>query len=94
MALAMQGIYVPSFVLGQILVLVFSLTLYWLPPSRWEGFPSRNLVLPVLTLSALYMAYIARLTRLGMLDVLSSDYIRTAFAKGVARRQVIWKHAL
>src|SRR3990172_5052616 len=69
MALAMVGISVPNFVLGPILVLIFSLTLYWLPPSRWAGFPSRNLILPVLTLSAIYMAYIARLTRAGMLEV-------------------------
>src|ERR1044072_5702730 len=77
MALAMLGISIPTFVLGRILLLIFALSLYWLPPSRWEGFPSRNLVLPVLTLSALYTAYIARLTRAGMLEVLRSDYIRT-----------------
>ena len=89
MALAMLGISVPNFVLGPILVLIFSLTLYWLPPSRWGGFPSRNLVLPVLTLSALYMAYIARLTRAGMLEVLRSDYIRTARAKGLSEKDVV-----
>src|SRR5215216_787828 len=94
MTLAMLGISVPNFVLGPILVLVFSLSLYWLPPSRWEGFPSRNLILPVLTLSALYMAYIARLTRAGMLEVLRSDYIRTARAKGLTERQVVLRHAL
>lgn len=94
MTLAMLGISVPNFVLGPILVLIFSLGLYWLPPSRWEGFPSRNLVLPVLTLSALYMAYIARLTRAGMLEVLRSDYIRTARAKGLSERDVVIRHAL
>jgi oligopeptide transport system permease protein len=94
MALAMLGISVPNFVLGPILVLVFSLSLYWLPPSRWGGFPSRNLILPVLTLSAIYMAYIARLTRAGMLEVLRSDYIRTARAKGLSERDVVIKHAL
>ena len=94
MALAMLGISVPNFVLGPILVLIFSLGLYWLPPSRWNGFPSRNLVLPVLTLSALYMAYIARLTRAGMLEVLRSDYIRTARAKGLSEGQVVTRHAL
>lgn len=94
MAVAMLGISVPNFVLGPILVLIFSLGLYWLPPSRWEGFPSRNLILPVLTLSALYMAYIARLTRAGMLEVLRSDYIRTARAKGLSERDVVLKHAL
>ena len=94
MTLAMLGISVPNFVLGPILVLIFSLGLYWLPPSRWGGFPSQNLILPVLTLSAIYMAYIARLTRAGMLEVLRSDYIRTARAKGLSERDVIIRHAL
>jgi len=94
MALAMLGISVPNFVLGPILVLIFSLTLYWLPPSRWNGFPSRNVILPVITLSGLYMAYIARLTRAGMLEVLRSDYIRTARAKGLTDSQVVLRHAL
>ncbi len=94
MTLAMLGISVPNFVLGPILVLVFSLMLYWLPPSRWEGFPSWNIILPVFTLSAIYMAYIARLTRAGMLDVLTADYIRTARAKGLSETQVVTRHAL
>ncbi|MGH9931278.1 MAG: ABC transporter permease [Pyrinomonadaceae bacterium] len=94
MALAMLGISIPNFVLGPILVLIFSLTLYWLPPSRWNGFPSRNVILPVITLSGLYMAYIARLTRAGMLEVLRSDYIRTARAKGLSETQVVIRHAL
>jgi oligopeptide transport system permease protein len=94
MAVAMLGISVPNFVLGPILVLVFSLTLYWLPPSRWGGFPSRNLILPVITLSAIHMAYIARLTRAGMLEVLRSDYIRTARSKGLSERDVVIRHAL
>jgi oligopeptide transport system permease protein len=94
MALAMLGISLPNFVLGPILVLVFSLTLYWLPPARWNGFPSWNLVMPVITLSAIYMAYIARLTRSGMLEVLRADYIRTARAKGLRERQVVMRHAL
>lgn len=94
MAGAMLGISIPNFVLGPILVLVFSLSLYWLPPSRWGGFPSRNLILPILTLSAVYMAYIARLTRAGMLEVLRSDYIRTARSKGLSEKDVVIKHAL
>jgi oligopeptide transport system permease protein len=94
MGLAMLGISMPNFVLGPILVLVFSLSLYWLPPARWGGFPSWNMVLPVVTLSAIYMAYIARLTRAGMLEVLRSDYIRTARAKGLTERQVVLHHAL
>ncbi|HLM55380.1 MAG TPA: ABC transporter permease [Pyrinomonadaceae bacterium] len=94
MALAMLGISLPNFVLGPLLVLLFSLSLYWLPPARWAGFPSWNLVLPVLTLSAVYMAYIARLTRSGMLEVLRSDYIRTARAKGLTEKDVVVRHAL
>jgi oligopeptide transport system permease protein len=94
MGLAMIGISVPNFVLGPILILFFSLTLYWLPPARWDGFPSRSLILPVITLSAIYMAYIARLTRAGMLEVLRSDYIRTARAKGLSERKVVTRHAL
>jgi oligopeptide transport system permease protein len=94
MALAMLGISVPNFVLGPILVLIFSLSLYWLPPSRWGGFPSKNLILPVLTLSAIYMAYIARLARAGMLEVLRSDYIRTARSKGLSEKDVLVRHAL
>jgi oligopeptide transport system permease protein len=94
MGVAMLGISLPNFVLGPILVLVFSLSLYWLPPARWGGFPSWSLLLPVLTLSAVYMAYIARLTRAGMLEVLRSDYIRTARAKGLTERQVVMRHAL
>jgi oligopeptide transport system permease protein len=94
MGLSMLGISMPNFVLGPILVLIFSLTLYWLPPARWGGFPSWNMVLPVVTLSAIYMAYIARLTRAGMLEVLRSDYIRTARAKGLTERQVVLHHAL
>ncbi len=93
MALAILGISLPNFVLGPVLVLLFSLTLYWLPPARWGGFLSWNLVLPVVTLSVAYMAYIARLTRAGMLEVLCADYIRTARAKGLPERQVIFRHA-
>lgn len=94
MALAMLGISIPNFVLGPLLILVFALTLFWLPPALWEGFPSRSLVLPAITLSALYVAYIARLTRSGMLEVLRSDYIRTARAKGLSETRVVFSHAL
>ena len=94
MALAMLGISLPNFVLGPLLVLVFSLSLYWLPPARWGTFPSLNIILPVITLSAIYMAYIARLTRAGMLEVLRADYVRTARAKGLSEKQVVFKHVL
>ncbi len=171
MGLAMLGISLPNFVLGPLLVLVFSLTLYWLPPARWlwavgpnevslvmvlafpaavicwlmigsyfkspkgrkelaqwqhlvalallllvfyaiaklllrsfpvlnswtilYGIPNiKNVLLPVLTLSAIYMAYIARLSRSGMLEVLRSDYVRTARAKGLRERDVILHHVV
>jgi oligopeptide transport system permease protein len=95
MAVSMLGISMPNFVLGPILVLIFSLYLYWVPPARWDGyFGFSNLILPVLTLSAVYAAYIARLTRAGMLEVLRSDYIRTARAKGLSDWKVITRHAL
>jgi oligopeptide transport system permease protein len=93
MAIAMLGISIPNFVIGPTLVLLFGLTWYVLPPARWEGF-SEYMILPVLTLSAVYMAYIARLTRSGMLEVLRSNYIRTARAKGLPERQVLWRHAM
>ena len=92
MSAAMLGLSVPNFVLGPILVLVFSLWLFWLPPARWGGISS--LVLPVVTLSMIYAAYIARLTRAGMLEVMRSDYIRTARAKGLAEWKVLLKHGL
>ncbi len=93
MTAALVGISVPNFVLGPVLVLWLSLTWYWLPPALWNGF-SQNLILPVITLSAVYMAYIARLTRAGMLEVLRSNYIRTARAKGLSERAVVVRHAL
>ncbi|PYS45259.1 MAG: ABC transporter [Acidobacteria bacterium] len=94
MALAMLGISIPNFVLGPLLALIFALTLYWLPPALWNGFPSKNIILPALTLSAIYIAYIARLTRSGMLEVMRSDYIRTARAKGLSESAVVTRHAM
>jgi oligopeptide transport system permease protein len=93
MTIAMLGISMPNFVLGPALVFLFALSWYWLPPARWEGF-GLHMVLPVLTLSAVYMAYIARLTRSGMLEVLRSNYIRTARAKGLSEFDVIVRHAV
>ena len=92
MAVAMLGLSVPNFVLGPILVLAFALGLYLVPPARWGGISS--LILPVITLSAIYAAYIARLTRAGMLEVMRSDYIRTARAKGLSEWIVLLKHGL
>ncbi|HQX54367.1 MAG TPA: ABC transporter permease subunit [Pyrinomonadaceae bacterium] len=92
MSLAMLGLSVPNFVLGPLLVLIFAFGLYWFPPARWGGISS--IVLPVITLSAIYAAYIARLTRAGMLEVMRSDYIRTARAKGLDEKTVLLRHAL
>lgn len=92
MAVAMLGLSVPNFVLGPILVLIFALGLYIVPPARWGGVSS--IILPVITLAAIYSAYIARLTRAGMLEVMRSDYIRTARAKGLDETTVLLKHAL
>ena len=92
MSLAMLGLSVPNFVLGPILVIIFSFWLYWFPPARWGGISS--IILPVITLAAIYAAYIARLTRAGMLEVMRSDYIRTARAKGLDEKTVLLRHAL
>ncbi|MDR2216112.1 MAG: ABC transporter permease subunit [Nevskiaceae bacterium] len=93
MSAAMIGICMPTLLLGPLLVLVFGLHLDWLPVSGWGNVPGDKL-LPSLTLGAAYAAYVARLTRGGMLEVLSQDYIRTARAKGLPERTVILKHAL
>ena len=93
MAAALIGISLPNFVLGPAVVAWLALTWYLLPPALWNGF-SVNLILPAVTLSAVYMAYIARLTRAGMLEVLRSNYIRTARAKGLSERAVVMRHAL
>jgi oligopeptide transport system permease protein len=92
MGIALAGVSVPNFVLGPVLVLSLSLTLFVFPPALWQGAGSR--VLPVMTLSTAYIAYIARLTRAGMLEVMRQDFIRTAFAKGLPDRVVVFKHAL
>ncbi len=92
MSLAMFGLSVPNFVLGPILVLIFSFWLYLLPSARLGG--PLSLILPVVTLAAIYTAYIARLTRAGMLEVMRSDYIRTARAKGLDERSVLLRHAI
>lgn len=93
MSAAMIGICMPSFLLGPLLVLVFGIHLEWLPVSGWGDIPGDK-ILPAITLGTGYAAYIARLSRGGMLEVLSQDYIRTARAKGLGEPLVIAKHAL
>ncbi len=88
MSAAMIGICMPSFLLGPLLVLVFGIYLDWLPVSGWGDIPGDK-ILPSITLGAAYAAYIARLSRAGMLEVMSQDYIRTARAKGLPEWQVV-----
>lgn len=92
MGLAMTGICMPSFVLGPLLILIFGLWLRWFNASGWD-MPSDR-VLPVITLGSAYAAYISRLTRGSMLEILPSDYIRTARAKGLSEANVVLKHTL
>ena len=93
MSLAMIGICMPSFLLGPLLVLVFGIYLEWLPISGWGAIPGDK-ILPSITLGAAYAAYVARLSRAGMLEILSQDFIRTARAKGLPEWLVVTKHAL
>ena len=81
----------PSFVLGTLLLLVFCVKLGWIPVWSVDN---RNYVLPVISLAAYPMAYISRLTKTSMLDVMGQDYVRTARAKGVSTLKVIFKHTL
>ena len=93
MTAAMIGICMPSFLLGPLMVLVFGIHLEWLPISGWGDTPGDK-IMPAITLGTGYAAYIARLSRGGMLEVLSQDYIRTARAKGLSEFLVVGKHAL
>src|ERR1700731_4659394 len=97
MSLSMLGICLPTFVLGPILALLFGLVLRLAPVSGWHGLnyvPFHPMVMAAVTLGLFYAAYIARLTRGGMLDILNQDFIRTARAKGVSARDIIFKHAM
>jgi oligopeptide transport system permease protein len=92
MGASLLGICIPNFVLGPVLIIVFSFWLGWLPAGGWGTLS--QLILPALTLGALRAAYIARLSRAGMLEVIRQDFIRTARAKGLRERTVVVKHAL
>jgi oligopeptide transport system permease protein len=94
MALAVVGIAIPSFVVLPFLGLLFGVYLHWLPVAGWEPGSIRHLALPVIALALPPLAYIARLTRGSMLEILRSHYVRTAFAKGLPLRTVILRHAL
>jgi len=92
--LAAVAIALPSFVSGPVLALVFGLQLHWLPVAGWEAGSPRYLVLPVLTLALPVAAYLARLTRASLLEVLRSAYVRSARARGLGGARVVWRHAL
>jgi oligopeptide transport system permease protein len=94
MSLAVTGIAIPSFVVLPFLGLLFGVYLHWLPVAGWESGSLRHLALPVIALALPPLAYIARLTRGSMLEVLHSHYIRTAVAKGLPLHSVIFRHAL
>jgi len=94
MAVAMAGISVPVFVVAPLLILIFAIKLHWLPAGDWvHGSPS-HLLLPAVALALPYTAYIARMMRAGTIDVLNSAFIRTARAKGLPLRLIVWRHAL
>lgn len=92
MGLALIGVSLPSFVIGPLLQLFFGVWLGWLPVGGWEGFTTQ--ILPSLTLGTIYAASIARLARGGMLEVTQQDYIRTARAKGLPEKIVIFRHMI
>jgi ABC-type dipeptide/oligopeptide/nickel transport system permease component len=92
MLAALALISIPTFVTGPLLVLIFSLWLKWLPVGGWSSWTS--IILPAITLSGPYIAYIARLMRSSMLEVLGQDFVRTARAKGLTDTKVITRHAL
>ena len=94
MALAMTGISIPKFLVAPMLVLLFAETLKWLPAGGWNNSHTVNQVMPVIALALPQIAYIARLMRGSMLEVLRAPYIRTARAKGLSERLVIFRHAL
>ncbi|HEX7477980.1 MAG TPA: ABC transporter permease subunit [Polyangiales bacterium] len=92
MAAALLGISVPTFVLGPLLILIFALTVYALPPGGWGQL--RHVVLPALTLGTVYAAYLARLTRGSMLEIVRADFVRTARAKGLSEPAIVLHHML
>ncbi|WML90984.1 oligopeptide ABC transporter permease OppB [Thiothrix lacustris] len=93
MAVAMTGITIPNFVMAPLLALVFGVFLHWLPVAGWDA-GWKSAVLPVIALALPQIAYAARMMRASMLETLSSPHIRTAFAKGLPMRLILWRHVL
>lgn len=94
MGLAMTGVVIPSFVVAPLLVMIFAIILHWLPGGGWNGGALKFMILPMVALSLAYIASIARITRGSMIEVLHSNFIRTARAKGLPMRRIILRHAL
>lgn len=94
MALGSLGSVVPSFVLGPLLVLAFAIGLQWLPSGGWDHFSWRFMVLPVSLLTLINVSTLARIMRASMVEVMGSNYIRTARAKGLPMRLIVLRHAL
>ena len=94
MGIAMTGVVIPSFVVAPLLVMVFAITLKWLPGGGWNGGAPKYMILPMVALSLAYIASIARITRGSMIEVLHSNFIRTARAKGLPMHRIVLRHAL
>jgi oligopeptide transport system permease protein len=94
MGVAILGVCIPTFVTAPLLVMVFASKLGWLPTAGWNGGALANLILPITVLALPQIAIISRLTRAGMIEVLRSNYIRTARSKGLPEGLIVRKHAL
>ena len=94
MTFSMTGVVIPSFVTAPILILLFAVTLRWLPGGGWNNGAFNNMILPTVALALVYLAGIARIMRGSMIEVMNSQFIRTARAKGLPMRVIVWKHAL
>ena len=94
MTFSMTGVVIPSFVTAPILILLFAVTLRWLPGGGWNNGAFNNMILPTVALALVYLAGIARIMCGSMIEVMNSQFIRTARAKGLPMRVIVWKHAL
>ncbi|ATG17389.1 MULTISPECIES: oligopeptide ABC transporter permease OppB [Providencia] len=94
MGFAMTGVVIPSFVVAPLLVLIFAIHLKWLPGGGWDGGNVTHMILPMVALSLAYIASISRITRGSMIEIMHSNFIRTARAKGLPLRTIIFRHAL
>ena len=94
MTAAMTGVVFPNFVMAPLLVLLFAVTLRWLPAGGWEGGQVEYIVMPIIAMATSYIAQVARITRSSMIETMRSPFIRTARAKGIPRHKIVLRHAL